>query len=313
MNRITLAVLALVIALPACSKSEQSAGAPAAESVAEQSADRSVAAPATAEGGTGAAKAGAQGSSAVPAAQIPVSIPKIAYVYDFGYRLAAGDIPALQRKHADLCEKQGPTVCRILDMKQSGAEGDYASGSLALAVAAPRARAFGVQLGKLAGESGGEEVSSSIAGEDLSKQIVDTQARLRARTVLRDRLMEVLQNRQGSVSELVEAERAVAQVNEEIDEAQSWLAEMQGRVDYSRVNLSYNSGSPAGGGFMEPIRGAVGSIGMILGLVIATLIVVLTIGIPLLLVGLGVRWVWRKLRKPKQPAEAAPTEAPATV
>jgi hypothetical protein len=242
MKRITLAVLALVIALPACGKSEESASAPAAESVAEQSADRSVAAPAAAEGAAGGAKAGTEGTGAVPGAAIPVSIPKIAYVYDFGYRLAAGDIAALQRKHADLCDKQGPTVCRILDMKQSGAEGDYASGSLALAVAAPRARAFGAQLGKLAGESGGEEVSSSIAGEDLSKQIVDTQARLRARTVLRDRLMEVLQNRQGSVSELVEAERAVAQVNEEIDEAQSWLAEMQGRVDYSRVILCFISG-----------------------------------------------------------------------
>ncbi|MFM6829184.1 MAG: DUF4349 domain-containing protein, partial [Novosphingobium sp.] len=39
--------------------------------------------------------------------------------------------------------------------------------------------------------AGGKEVASSISGEDLSKAIVDTEARLRARTLLRDRLMEV--------------------------------------------------------------------------------------------------------------------------
>ena len=89
MKRITLAVLALVAALPACSKSEQSASAPAAESVAEQNADRSVAAaPAAAEGSAGGAKAAAEGTSAVPGAQIPVSIPKIAYVYEYN---AKGD------------------------------------------------------------------------------------------------------------------------------------------------------------------------------------------------------------------------------
>jgi len=243
------------------------------------------------------------GEGSVAPASIPVSVPKIAYVYEFGYRVPAATIPDLQRKHADLCEKQGPQVCRILDMRQSGGEGDYASGSLALAVAAPRARAFGGDLAKLAGEAGGEEISSAISGEDLSKQIVDTEARLRARTVLRDRLMEVLASRKGTVAELVEAERGVAQVNEEIDQARSWLAEMQGRVDYSRVNISYESGIRSGGGFMAPIRGAFGSIGTILGTVIATIIVLLTIFIPLGLVGWGGWKLFRRIRPKRQSYE----------
>lgn len=292
MNRLAFAVIPLVLALPACSKQ------------AEQSAPSE-------EMAQSAPAARAEGGSAKPgepqAAAIPVSVPRIAYIYEFGYRLAAESIPGLQRKHADLCEKQGPQVCRILDMRQSGAEGDYASGSLALAVAAPRARSFGGELGKLAGDAGGAEVSSGISGEDLSKQIVDTEARLRARSVLRDRLMEVLETRKGSVSELVEAERAVAQVNEEIDQARGWLAEMQGRVDFSRVNLSYSSGSPSGGGFMEPIRGALGNIGTILGLLIAAIIVGLTVLVPLGLVGWALRAIWVRIRKPR----VAPVETPA--
>ncbi|MDR2858418.1 MAG: DUF4349 domain-containing protein [Novosphingobium sp.] len=272
MNRLIYAILPLALALSGCSKSENG--------TLKRLVEIEEAAPSGQ--GTGAA--------------IPVSLPKIAYVYDYGYRLPADRIPELQRKHADLCEKQGPQICRILEMSQSGAEGDYAAGSLTLAVAAPRARSFGAELGKLAGGTGGKEISSAITGEDLSKQIVDTEARLRARTLLRDRLMEILASRKGTVAELVEAERGVAQVNEEIDQAQSWLAEMQGRVDFSRVNLRYEAGGPSGGGFMAPIRGAMGSVGAILGMLFAAIIIALTVLIPLGLIGWTFRAGWRRLR-----------------
>lgn len=224
-----------------------------------------------------------------PIAVSASSSPKIAYVYDYGFRLAPERIPKVQRKQADLCEKQGPHVCRILEMRQDGGEGNYASGSLSLAVAAPRARAFGARLVQIAGKADGKQVSSSISGEDLSKQIVDTEARLRARTLLRDRLMDILATRKGKVSELVEAERSVAQVNEEIDEARSWLAEMQGRVNFSRVNLTYRSGAPSSGGFMAPVRAAFGNLGSILGAVVAFLIMAATVLIPLGLVGWGIK------------------------
>jgi len=240
--------------------------------------------------------------------EIPVSTPQIAYIYEYGFRLAGSAIPLLQERHVALCESMGPTQCQVIEMRSSGGEGDYASGYLNLAVAAPRAREFGAKLGEAAENEGGEQVSASISGEDLSKQIVDTEARLRARTVLRDRLMEVLRNRQGDVAELVAAERSVAQVNEEIDQARSWLAEMRGRVNFSRVNVSYSSGAPSGGGFMEPIRNAFGSIGSILGNTIAALIIFLTIALPVgLLVwgGLAVRRQFRTKREAALTAEAS--------
>ncbi|GFE72780.1 DUF4349 domain-containing protein [Novosphingobium sp. TCA1] len=240
-----------------------------------------------------------------PIAVSAPNAPKIAYVYEYGYRLAAASIPEVQRKQADLCEKQGPQVCQILDMKQSGSEGDYASGSLSLAVAAPRARAFGSELGRIAGSANGEEVSSSIAGEDLSKQIVDTEARLRARSVLRDRLMEVLASRKGTVAELVEAERGVAQVNQEIDEAKSWLAEMQGRVDYSRIELTYEAGTPSSGGFIGPIRSALGNVGSVLGYIIGFLILAATALVPLVLVGIGIHQAVKLYRRRKEPPREA--------
>ena len=238
--------------------------------------------------------------------------PRIAYVYDFGFRLPVDRVSEVQQKHADLCERKGPAVCRILEMQQDGSEGDYASGSLSLAVAAPQARAFGSELARVAGAADGTQVSSSISGEDLSKQIVDTEARLKARTLLRDRLMEVLASRKGSVAELVEAERGVAQVNEEIDQARAWLAEMQGRVDFSRVNIAYSSGARSSGGFLDPIRSALGNVSTVLGTIIAILIMAATVLVPLGLVGWSIAILARRLRrKPDEEADDQATQGKA--
>ncbi|WP_209347110.1 DUF4349 domain-containing protein [Pontixanthobacter sp. CEM42] len=230
----------------------------------------------------------------VPETTIPVNIPQIAYVYDYGFRISADGIAPLQQRHADLCEKKGTTVCRIISMEQSGSEGDYGYGQLQLAVAAGEARAFGSELAGSAEAMDGEQISLSIGGEDLSKKIVDTEARLRARTLLRDRLMEILRNRSGTVAELVEAERGVAQVNEEIDQARSWLTEMKGRVAFSRVTVNYNSGSRSSGSFTGPVASAVSSIGSILGTILAAVIIGLTVLIPLGLLFFALRWIWRR-------------------
>jgi len=298
MKRILMTALPVLLALAACSDRAEYSAEEATEAASDSNPSRMAK----------AAMAPPQGEAAgqgVTPANIPVSLPKIAYIYEYGFRITAETIPELQRKHADLCEKQGPQFCRIMDMRQSGSEGDYASGSLALAVAAPRTRSFGTELVKAAGEAGGKEISNAISGEDLSRQIVDTETRLRARTVLRDRLMEVLATRKGTVAELVEAERGVAQVNEEIDQARSWLAEMQGRVDFTRVNISYESGSPSGGGFLAPIREAIGNIGAILGKVIAVIISLLTVLVPPGLIGWGCWKLLRRIRPKKAPPEAA--------
>ena len=232
----------------------------------------------------------------LPRDEIPVGLPQIAYVYAFGFRIAGPKIPALQQRHADLCESRGPQICRIIAMDQSGDEGNYARGTLQLAVASIEARAFGKRLATVAQDADGEQFASAISGEDLSKRIVDTEARLRARTLLRDRLMEVLATRRGTVTELVEAERGVAQVNEEIDQARSWLSEMKGRVAFSEIDITYEGTQPArGGGFIDPVRGAVGSLGAIFGYLIALLIVLGALAVPALAAIFGVKALRRKL------------------
>ncbi len=138
---------------------------------------------------------------------------------------------------------------------------------------------------------GGVQISAEIATEEVSKAIVDTEAQLRARTELRDRLMGVLRTRRGSLQELVAAERSVAEVNQEIDQARNWLREMQGRVAYSRVDVRYESGALVANDFLSPVRAAVGSLGSILGFLVAALIVLGAILGPIA----GLVWLGRRI------------------
>jgi hypothetical protein len=299
MGKFAILPIVAVLFLTACSKADdQSASAPSTD-IQE--------APAASAKGDASDKIDVGNGVSPTAAETPTP-PQIAYAYAYGFRLPAKTIAPLQQRHADLCEHKGPTVCQIISMEQVGSEGDYVHGTLQLAVAANQARAFGKELGDAAKDADGEEISSSISGEDLSKQIVDTQARLRARTLLRDRLMELLANRKGTVAELVEAERDVAQVNEEIDQATSWLAEMRGRVAYSRITINYESGSPVAGGFLGPIRSALGNVTSILGMIIATLILILTILVPIAILVFLWRTVWPRMRPLLGTRPIAPTE-----
>ncbi len=226
---------------------------------------------------------------------LPVGMPQVAYTFAYGFRVAPEIIRPMQEKHADMCEAKGSQVCRIVSMNTGESEGDYAYGSLQIAIASGEARSFGKALTATSEGMKGELVSSSIQGEDLSKRIVDTEARLRARTVLRDRLMEVLRSRRGTVAELVQAERGVAQVNEEIDQAQSWLNEMRGRVAYSTMTLEYQAGTPSEGGFLDPIRSAWGSLATIFGNLIALLMIVGLVVLPLGLLIWGAIRLFRRL------------------
>lgn len=213
---------------------------------------------------------------------IPIALPKLAYSYGYNYSLPGDDLSGLMRRHANLCEQQGPASCYIIGMDMSGnVEDDDRRGTLQLAVATQHARAVGALLENEAEDAGAEQLSATIATDELSKQMVDTEARIATRIALRDRLLDVLKTRRGKVEELVAAERGVAEVNQEIDQAKSWLAEMRGSVQFSKLDLEYRSAEAAGSTFLDPVKGALGSLGSIFGMMLAALIVMLAVALPI--------------------------------
>ena len=304
-----MGVCALALAAAACSEADNSSYTEAAGEAEMAQAD--MASEAAVESTADAATASSTTEAgSVPEFEMPATMPKIAYAYQYGFSLPGDDIVDLQQRHADMCEAKGPAVCRILGMTGASADNE-GQGRLELAVRSEVARGFGSELAQATENAGGEQVSTGITGEDLSKQMVDTEARLEARKALRDRLMADLKNRRGSVGDMVQAEREVAKVTEEIEAAEAWVAEMQGRVSFSRMTLDYESSTPMGGSFSRPIGDALGNVGGILGTVIAWLLMLGAVVAPVAALVWGAMRInrWSERRDAERMAAETPAEA----
>lgn len=234
------------------------------------------------------------------AGQVAVSIPRIAYTYSYTFRLATDRLGPVQERHLELCRQAGPERCRIVNLERSAATGDYATATTTLQVAAPIAAQFGERLTATAAREGADMVERGISGEDLSRQMIDTEARIRTREVLIRRLTELLETRSGNIQQAVEAERAINTAQEELEAARGWLAEMRTRVAMSTFTINYQSGAPLAGGVTEPIRDAFAEVGAVFSRSLAMLILLVGILLPWLTVGalvfLAVRAIRRRRR-----------------
>jgi hypothetical protein len=285
MRFITLVAAAATLA--ACSASETSDSAKQGSTVTafapeESAADRAPTdSPAVTRPGT--AK-----SDAPP--KLPVSIPKLAYAYALTYLLPGDKIAATQDAHRDLCEEMGPARCQLLALDRGIGNEQSSNASLKLRVASSEARRFQILLEHDVTEAGGRTENAKIATDEVSKQIVDTQARIRQRELLVSRLTEALRTRNGTPTDLLAAERGVTQAQEELDQAKSWLGELQGRVAMSEFDIRYGAIAPSattegvGAQLGEAVQGsgAVFLIGLrfVLSLVIYLLPWLLLIGLP---------------------------------
>lgn len=237
--------------------------------------------------------------------QPAAATPAIAYSYGFTYRLPTDTIARVQSAHVALCDKLGPARCRVESSITTAGEDGYVANSLSLLVDARVARAFGRKLDAAAASEGGEATRHEISAEDLSKAMIDTGARIRAKQALADRLLVLLQTKSGGVADLVAAERAYADVQEELDAARTQMAEMQGRVAQSKITVTYESREASGHGFARPLRDAANEAGQTLGSSIGALLTFVIAALPWLLLlaallwlkrrlGWRVRWPWRR-------------------
>ncbi|MEO8375286.1 MAG: DUF4349 domain-containing protein [Sphingomonas bacterium] len=170
---------------------------------------------------------------------IAVSVPRMAYSYRYSFVLPGPAIARAQQAHLALCDRLGPARCQLLAMATVAGDEHTPRASLKLRVASASARQFGMALENAVAGAGGRAADRAIIAEDVSKDLVDTQARIHQRELLIERLTEILRTRKGTVDELVEAERSVAAAQEELDQAKAWLTELQGRVAMSTIEVEY--------------------------------------------------------------------------
>lgn len=224
----------------------------------------------------------------------------LAYSYQVGLELPAARLSAVMERHVQACQSAGPRLCQLVGSNVSGDPQSYMSGYVSIRGEPAWLRTFMNGLEAEADDAGGRLKSRTVQSEDLTRQIVDTEARLRAQTALRDRLQDLLRSRPGRLSDLLEVERELARVQGEIDAVQSSLAVMRTRVSMSELTLSYESGpQPVGSDTFEPLRQAFANF---LGIVVsgfAAIIVIIAGLIPFAVVIVPIVWLllrWRKAR-----------------
>ena len=290
-------VLVVALALSACSQKsetrykEQALYAPPAEAAA-------AAADAAAAPSEAAAPEPADTSPRVAAGP-----PMLAYAYDYKFALPPRRVDELRRRHEGACAKAGYRVCQVVSTYVTETGKDEVEGELVLRAAPAWLKGLRDGLASETKAMGGKVISNQVTSEDLSREIVDTTAQLKAKTTLRDRLQALLANRPGKVGDLLQVERELARVQGEIDSTQSQLAVMQGRVATSEVTLHYESKAVlAPASAWSPLGESFHDFLAIVAESLAGMVRLLAWLAPWLLIGGGLLWVLRKrLPKPRWP------------
>lgn len=244
----------------------------------------------------------------------PAPVLYLAYAYSVGFEIPSQNLAGVMDAHIQACQAAGPRQCQLIGSNRSGDPESYMEGFVSIRGEPLWLRTFMAGMEAQANAADGRIVSENTNTEDLTRAIVDTEARLRAQTALRDRLQELLRSRPGRLADLLEVERELARVQAEIDAVQSNLAVMRTRVAMSELTLSYRSAPRAvGSDTFKPLSDAFANF---LGIVVAGFAAIITIVaglLPFAIMIVPIIWLllrWRRARggrffgareKPKAP------------
>jgi hypothetical protein len=237
----------------------------------------------------------------------PGAVMMLAYSYQTTLELPAEALAPAQAAHVQACTDAGPTLCQIIRAQVSNADGPRPSAYLQLRAAPDWIASFRAGLAEETEAAGGAVLSDQTQVEDLTARIVDTEARVRARTTLRDRLQTLLESREGDLGELLAVERELANVQADLDAQASVLAALRQRVDTSMLTLSYQAKrqivEPTA---FNPIGEALEEMGDVFADSVASLILFLAGALPWLVIAVpvisGVIIGFRRLLRRKKPA-----------
>ncbi len=247
------------------------------------------------------------------AAPDPASSRLIAYTYQWGFKVPTGNLEALMSNHKLACEAVGVARCYVENSNVSGLGEDYANGYLRIRAATDWVDTFKAGLSESLQPFDASLDASNQSAEDLTTQIIDTTATLNSRKTLRDRLQKLLAVRPGKLSDLLEIEREMARVQQQIDSTESILAAMRQRVSMSVITLNYEARysaasesiwRPLGDAFSDFIENVVRSLAGLVNLVSNLLIWILLLG------GLGWFVITRLRRRGKKAKPASEPKTP---
>jgi Domain of unknown function (DUF4349) len=79
----------------------------------------------------------------------------------------------------------------------------------------------------------------TITTEDVAKEFVDLESRLKTKREVEQRYAEILRKKAGTITELLEAEQKIGELHEEIEATVSRINYLKEQVSYSTINLEF--------------------------------------------------------------------------
>lgn len=79
----------------------------------------------------------------------------------------------------------------------------------------------------------------NIRTEDVGKQFVDLESRLKTKREVQERYQQILRTKAGKIEELLAAEKQIGELQEEIEATVSRLTYLKDQVAYSTINLEF--------------------------------------------------------------------------
>ena len=180
----------------------------------------------------------------------------LAYSYSMGVEAPKAAVSVLKSAHEKACMEAGPKLCQVLGSSVNSWGEDNINAYLNLRAAPDWLASFRAEIVADAGKAGGRITSDNVNTEDLTTYLVDIEARLAAKLALRDRIKQLLETRDGTLSDILAAERALADVQGEIDSMTAQRAAARARVDMSALSISYQSDPKTSTGVFKPLAEA---------------------------------------------------------
>lgn len=226
------------------------------------------------------AEAGAEPDATVPRHS---GASSIAYSYKLAFELPARRIDAAQQADRAACEALGPARCQVLNSSRTGGDSDAASANLDLRIAPAAVKVFTSQLETSTAKLGGSLLENSTSGEDITRQLIDADAALKAKRTLRDRLQDLLEHHRGKLADLLDVEKSLSETQQELDTATAELAELQQRITFSALEIDYRSEHPLGSTTARPLADAVANAGQTMSGSLAVMLTLTLVTVPWLL------------------------------
>ncbi len=235
---------------------------------------------------------------------------QMAYEYSYTFGATAAGVDALAVADQATCARAG-IECQMISLSANNyGDSGRSQKTLTLRVTPAWLKTWQAGLAANLRTQDGRISQQSVTSEDLTLQIVDLDAHLKNQLALRDRLLEIIRTHPGKVSELVEAETQLSQVQGDIDSGQSSLATMRKRVATSLLTLTYESDyNGAAPNAFAPVVDAGRNVLATMMTVLGLMITVCAALIPLSFVIVPVGWVirrWLKARKARKAAALKP-------